>query len=92
MRTTIILVNRDRLTPLKFLHLQKTLNQGKLDRFRIVPTEELKESLRPDQEHSLKVRPDGTILDGHHRVQVLIERGENVNGLPREIIEKDDEF
>ena len=32
----------------------------------------------------------GTVLDGHHRIRVLAERGEDVDGLPREIIQKDD--
>jgi hypothetical protein len=39
--------------------------------------------------YCLKARPDGTILDGHHRVHVLRTRGENVDALPREILERD---
>jgi hypothetical protein len=39
----------------------------------------------------LKVRPDGTVLDGHHRIRVLAERGVDVHWLPREIIKKSDE-
>jgi hypothetical protein len=38
----------------------------------------------------LKVRPDGTVLDGHHRLSILLERGEDIHGLPREIIKKED--
>jgi len=64
------------------------LNRVKLDFFRRLPTNELKRSLSPGQAGSLKARPDGTMLDGHHRVAVLIERGEDVQLLPREIIEK----
>jgi hypothetical protein len=41
------------------------------------------------QECCLKVRPDGTILDGHHRVHVLRGRGEDVDALPREVRAKD---
>jgi hypothetical protein len=37
----------------------------------------------------LKVRPDGTILDGHHRIMILRDRGVDVNELPREIVPKD---
>jgi hypothetical protein len=37
----------------------------------------------------LKVRPDGTVLDGHHRISVLEERGEDIHLLPREIMEKE---
>jgi len=28
------------------------------------------------------------VLDGHHRLTVLLERGVDINTLPREIIEK----
>jgi hypothetical protein len=48
-------------------------------------TEALKLSLVPGQEHCLKTRPDGTILDGHHRIHVLRQRGVDVDALPREI-------
>lgn len=54
-----------------------------------MPTEELIRSLVPGQKDSLKCRPDGTILDGHHRLYVLRKRGVNVDLLPREIVEKD---
>lgn len=50
---------------------------------------ELIASLRVGERGSLKVRPDGTILDGHHRIHLLRERGVNVDELEREIIEKD---
>ena len=53
-------------------------------------SEELIDSLRPGNRHSLKTRPDGTILDGHHRVRVLRDRGVNVDDLPREVVEKED--
>ena len=52
-------------------------------------TEAVVNSLTPGQRDSLKTRPDGTILDGHHRVYVLRKRGVAVDELPREIIEKD---
>jgi hypothetical protein len=51
-------------------------------------TDAIRSSLNPGQPGSLKVRPDGTVLDGHHRLSVLIERGENIDQLPGEIIEK----
>ena len=73
---------------LKFLHSQSTLNQVKLERFRRLSTEALRSSLAPGQQGSLKIRHDGTVLDGHHRLSVLAERGENIDRLPREIIEK----
>jgi hypothetical protein len=75
------------LPPLKPLHLE--LIRSKLAVFEKLSSEALTESLAPGNEHSLKTRPDGTMLDGHHRVHVLRERGENVDALPRELIEKD---
>jgi len=75
---------------LKFLHAEYLLNAVKLSLFRQLSTDELRSSLRLGQPGCLKARPDGTVLDGHHRLSVLMERGEDVNGLPREIIEKQD--
>ena len=46
------------------------------------------ESLKPGQLGALKTRPDGTVIDGHHRVRVLRDRGVDVDSLPREIIAK----
>ena len=77
---------------LKFLHLRSTLNQVKLEVFRRLSTEALRSSLAPGQRESLKVRDDGTVLDGHHRLSVLAERGENIDQLPREIIEREHEL
>ena len=48
-------------------------------------------SLLPGLEGCLKTRPEGTILDGHHRIHVLRHRGVDVDALPREIVEKDQE-
>lgn len=53
-------------------------------------TETIKRSLRPRNQHSLKARPDGTILDGHHRLEVLRRRGVDVDALPREVIEREE--
>jgi hypothetical protein len=73
---------------LKFLHAETTLNTVKLDLFRGLSTDELILSLAPDRPGALKVRLDGTVLDGHHRLRVLSERGVDIRHLPREIIEK----
>jgi len=70
---------------LRFLHAQETLNRVELEFFRRLSTDEMKLSLQAGREGCLKVRPDGTVLDGHHRLSVLNERGEDTNGLPREI-------
>ena len=74
---------------LRFLHSEKALNRVKLDIFRRLSTADLKASLAPGQKGSLKVRADGTVLDGHHRLSVLVERSEDIEQLSREIIEKE---
>jgi hypothetical protein len=71
-------------TPLKPLHSEASLSQPKLSAFRRLSTEELVRSLCPGEPGALKVKPDGTIMDGHHRVYVLRERGLDVDALPRE--------
>jgi hypothetical protein len=73
--------------PLKPLHSEGSLSQPKLTRFRKLSTEELVDSLRPGESGALKVKPDGTIMDGHHRVWVLRERGVDVDALSREHME-----
>jgi len=83
------MVDSKQVPPLKSLHSEGTLNPVKLAQFERLATEELVVSLALKQEGCLKTRPDGTILDGHHRIYVLRERGIAVDSLPREIIEKD---
>jgi len=73
---------------LRFLHSADNLNRVKLELFRRISTGDLKFSLAPGQPGSLKARSDGTVLDGHHRLMVLLQRGENIDLLPREIIEE----
>ncbi|MGH9521551.1 MAG: hypothetical protein ACRD3E_03350 [Terriglobales bacterium] len=76
------------LPPLKPLHSQTSLVTVKLQAFEKLSTEILQASLAPGQANCLKARPDGTILDGHHRIHVLRTRGEQVDQLPREIVER----
>ncbi|MCB9383402.1 MAG: hypothetical protein H7A47_18520 [Verrucomicrobiales bacterium] len=66
------------------------LSRPKLAAFERLSTEALKESLALGKEGCLKARPDGTMLDGHHRVYVLRKRGVNVDELPREILARDE--
>ena len=73
--------------PLKPLHSEASLSAAKLAALEKLSTQELRQSLAPGQEHCLKVKPDGTILDGHHRVHILDRRGEDVNALPRESVD-----
>ena len=75
-------------SPLKPLHSDQSLSPAKLQEMERQTTDILEVSLRPGQPHCLKVRPDGTVLDGHHRIFILRKRGISVNDLPREIIEK----
>jgi len=72
------------------LHLDSALSQAKLNRYARLTTEELLRSLIPGQIGSLKTRPDGTVIDGHHRVAVLRERGVAVDELPRGVLTKSD--
>jgi dihydrofolate reductase len=79
-----------RQSPLKPLHADDSLIESKLDKYGKQSNQELIDSLRPGQPGSLKVRPDGTIVDGHHRIKILRDRGVDVDSLPREVIPKDD--
>lgn len=76
------------MLPLKPLHSDGTLSGAKLEQYRKRSTEELIESLKPGNAESLQARPDGTMLNGHHRSKILRERGVHVDLLPREVIEK----
>lgn len=77
------------MIPLKSLHPDSSLIQSKLDSFHRIPSDELKKGLSLGQPHCLKTRPDGTMLDGHHRIYVLRSRGEDVDSLPREVVTKE---
>lgn len=74
---------------LKFLHARASLNEVKLNAFRKASSEDLIRSLGPEEPGALKARVDGTLLDGHHRLAVLEERGVNIHGLPRVILKKE---
>ncbi len=73
--------------PLKSLHAGSSLNRSKLATIDTASTEDL---LKPGLDNCLKTRPDGTILEGHHRIFILRQRGVDVDQLPREVIVKDD--
>lgn len=75
--------------PLKPLHPDSVLNQVKLALFERLSSEELIASLAPGQMGSLKARPDGTMLDGHHRIKILRNRGCAVDSLLREVLDKE---
>jgi ParB-like chromosome segregation protein Spo0J len=76
------------IPPLKPLHSDESLIDSKLEKYGKRITQELIDSLKPGQPGSLKVRPDGTMVDGHHRIRILRDRGVDVDSLPREIVPK----
>jgi hypothetical protein len=75
--------------PLKPVHADASLLASKLAKYSRLSDQELVDSLRPGEPGSLKVRPDGTMVDGHHRIKILRDRGVDVDALPREVIPKD---
>jgi len=75
--------------PLKSLHPDSSLNAVKLAQMSRLSTEVLLASLLPGDQHSLKTRPDGTILEGHHRIHILRQRGVDVDSLPRDVVVKE---
>ena len=75
--------------PLKPLHPNSSLSPVKFAQMGRLATDVLECSLIPGQKHSLKTRPDGTILDGYHRIHVLRE-SVDVDALPREIVMQTD--
>lgn len=76
--------------PLKSLHAESALSQTKLVVFSRVSSDELINSLKPGQPGSLKTRSDGTVIEGHHRLKILRDRGVDIDALPREVIPKED--
>jgi hypothetical protein len=85
------MVDPPQYPPLKPLHPNSSLNAGKLVKIERLSTDVLLASLLPEQEGCLKTRPEGTILDGHHRIHVLRQRGVDVDYLHRQVVVKDQE-
>ena len=83
-------VQRAAPPPLKVLHPEDSLVSSKLAQLDRLSTEALVQSLTPGQRDCLKTRPDGTIIDGNHRIHILRKRGVNVDAFPREIVWKGD--
>ncbi len=74
--------------PLNFLHTNTSLSKVKIALFETLTTEQLLITLIPGIRDCLKARPDGTVLDGHHRLYVLRARGVDIHSLPREVVRK----
>jgi hypothetical protein len=70
----------------KQMHGETTIksgNKSSYDHWSQKSTDEILESLKPGKPVPLKVNPaDGTIFDGNTRIQILKERGIDVNKLP----------
>ena len=75
--------------PLQSLHPEGSLSHAKLLQYNTLSTQELIDSLQPGQPGALKVRPDGTVIDGHHRLKILYDRGIDIDALPRDILPKE---
>jgi hypothetical protein len=60
---------------------------SKLDAIRKFDTSSILSSLAPGTAGALRVKRDGTVLNGNHRVAVLRERGIAADALPREVYE-----
>jgi hypothetical protein len=72
--------------PLQALHSEGSLSHAKLLQYSKLSTQEIIDSLRPGEPGALKVRPDGTVIDGHHRLKILYDRGIDIDALPRDIL------
>ena len=83
------MVDQPQYPPLNPLHRDTSLNALKIGQLERLSTEQLLASLLPGQEGCLKTRPEGTILDGHHRIHILRQRGVDVDVLPRDVVVKD---
>jgi len=75
--------------PLKSLHLDSSLSPAKIAQFGKWSTQKLIDSLKPGNPGALKTRPDGTMLEGHHRIKVLRDRSVDVDSLEREIVQQE---
>jgi len=73
------------MNPLRPLHPDASLSAAKLGDFEKLPTDAILKTLLPGQDHCLKARPDGTMLDGHHRIFVLRLRNVDVDSLPGQV-------
>lgn len=76
--------------PLRFLHPAASLNKVKLMQMEKLTSAEIIRTLCPGEPGCLKARPDGTVLDGHHRLHILRQRGIEIDSLPRVIVVKSD--
>ena len=70
--------------PLTSLHPDSSLDKSSLDHWHGQETSGIVKSLRPGEQEALRVKADGTIVNGNTRIAVLHSRGYPVDSLPRE--------
>ena len=63
--------------------LHQQLKESVLEHWRKKSTDEIIASLKLGERESLKAKADGTMMNGHHRITILRERGVDVERLPR---------
>ena len=80
---------QNQVPPLVPLHADDKLISSKINDYSKLSNDQLIDSLKPGTPGSLKTRPDGTIVDGHHRIKILRTRGVPVDSLPRDVIPKE---
>jgi hypothetical protein len=71
--------------PLRSLHPESSLSLAKIAQYSKLSNQELIDPLKLGQPGAPKVRPDGTVVGGHHRIKILRDRGIDIEVLPREI-------
>ena len=76
---------------LRLIHSNEALENG-IARFSLAfwrkkSDAEIMNSLKIGQSESLKVKPDGRILNGNVRCKILLERGIDINKLERVVVE-----
>lgn len=69
---------------LRRLHPDRSLSYASLAFWRKQSTPDIVKSLAPGNPKCLKVKQDGTIMDGNTPTKILEERGVNINNLPYE--------
>ena len=70
---------------LKPLHDDSSASKASLEFWHKKSTQEIVDSLKPGNPEALRVKPDGTIMNGNTRIHILRERGFNVDSLPRDV-------
>jgi len=85
-----VLVHNCKKPPLKPIHTKETLTSGSnkysYEYWQKQSTRDILDSLKPGSEEPLRTKPDGRVFDGNTRVTILMERGIDVDSLPRVVI------